>query len=88
MANSKQAEKRVRQAEKSRVRNVMLRSKARTYIKKLRQAIAIKDIKNAKIFYCEVTSIVDGMVSKGLYHKNKAARYKSRLNKQVKNLAV
>ena len=87
MANTKQAKKRVRQAEKHRRHNASMRSMLRTYIKKVTIAIAKGDQKAATASLQEATPVIDGMVNKGIIHKNKAARHKSRLTAHVKKLA-
>ena len=87
MANTLQAKKRARQAEKRRQHNVGLRSMLRTYIKKVVQAIETKDSENAQKAYQEAQPVIDRMVSKGIIHKNKAARHKSRLTAHIKALA-
>lgn len=87
MANTAQAKKRTRQAEKNRVRNVGQRSRLRTFIKKVIVAIDSGDKDQAQIAYKTVVSIIDGAVTKGLIHKNKAARSKSRLNSRVRTMA-
>ena len=87
MANTKQAKKRVRQAEKHRRHNASMRSMLRTYIKKVLAAIATGDQKAAQASLKEATPIIDGMVNKGIIHSNKAARHKSRLSAHIKKLA-
>ncbi|MFZ2314995.1 MAG: 30S ribosomal protein S20 [Gammaproteobacteria bacterium] len=86
MANSKQAKKRVRQAEKNRQHNASMRSMLRTYIKKVVAAIATGDQNNALTAIKEATPVIDRMVNKGIIHKNKAARHKSRLTGHIKNM--
>lgn len=86
MANSKQAKKRVRQAEKSRQNNASMRSMLRTYIKKVIAAIAKGDKKDAQAAYQLATPIIDRMASKGIIHANKAARHKSRLSGHIKDM--
>lgn len=88
MANSAQAKKRARQAEKNRQRNVGQRSAMRTAIKKMLKSIDDGDATQAQAEYRIVTSVIDVATSKGLIHKNKAARHKSRLNAKVKALAA
>ena len=87
MANSPQAKKRARQANVSRVRNASQRSMVRTYIKKVIAAIEAGDKTVATAAYAEMVPVLDRMADKGIFHKNKAARYKSRLSAQVKALA-
>ena len=86
MANSPQAKKRASQGEKRRQHNSSLRSMMRTYLKKVNAAINLKDKKAAQDAYATSMPIVDRMADKGLVHKNKAARYKSRLNAKIKAL--
>ncbi|WP_299595496.1 30S ribosomal protein S20 [uncultured Microbulbifer sp.] len=88
MANSPQAKKRARQNEKRRNHNASLRSMVRTYIKKVVAAIDAGDAEKAKTAYAEAVPVIDRMADKGIIHKNKAARHKSRLNAQVKKLAA
>lgn len=88
MANTKQAKKRVRQSNAARSRNVGMRSKLRTEIKKVRTAIAAKDLEAARKSFKEAVPIIDGMVNKRIIHKNTAARYKSNLNAGIKKLAA
>lgn len=87
MANSASAKKRVRQAAKRRQHNMSLRSKARTYIKKVVTAIEEGDKELATKLYQEMVPVVDSIADKGLFHKNKIARHKSRLNAKIKKMA-
>jgi len=86
MANTKQAKKRVRQSIKRNDRNVSLRSMYRTYIKKVLLAIENKDKKLAEEAIKTAIPVIDKMVNKGIIHKNKAARHKSRLCKKIKTI--
>ena len=88
MANSPQAKKRARQAEKRRNHNASLRSLVRTVIKKVDAAVTSGDAAAAKTAYDNAVPVIDRMADKGILHKNKAARHKSRLNAQVKTLAA
>ncbi len=88
MANSPQSRKRARQNVKRRQHNGSLRSMVRTYIKKVVAAIAAKDVDGAKTAYAAAVPVIDRMADKGIIHKNKAARHKSRLNAQIKALAA
>ena len=88
MANSPQARKRARQAEKRRTHNASLRSLVRTNIKRVIAAIASGDAEQARAAYDQAVPVIDRMADKGIIHKNKAARHKSRLNTQVKALAA
>lgn len=86
MANSPQARKRARQAENRRKTNASQRSMVRTYIKRVNAAIAAGEQTSARKVLDEAVPVIDSMVSKGIMHKNKAARHKSRLNAHVKSL--
>lgn len=86
MANSPQAKKRARQAETHRVRNAGMRSMMRTHVKKVVYAIEAGDKTAAQDAYKAAVPILDSMARKGLVHKNKAARHKSRLNAQIQAL--
>ncbi len=88
MANSPQAKKRARQAEKRRAHNSSLRSLVRTVIKKVSAAVNTGDPVAAKTAYDSAIPVIDRMADKGIIHKNKAARHKSRLNTQVKALSA
>ena len=83
MANSLSARKRARQAEKHRLRNAGQRSHVRTTIKKVLNAIEAGDKSAAEAAFKAAVPAIDRSVSKGLMHRNKAARHKSRLNKHV-----
>ena len=87
MANSKQAAKRAKQAIKHRGANVSLRTTLRTSIKKVQKAISAGDATAAGASLRAETSNIDRIARKGIIHKNKAARHKSRLAAQVKALA-
>ncbi|MCK5697017.1 MAG: 30S ribosomal protein S20 [Gammaproteobacteria bacterium] len=87
MANSPQAKKRARQSIKRRTRNVEKRSEFRTVIKNTVYAIDAGDKETAMSAFKIATPIIDSVVSKGLIHKNKAARHKSRLNARIKALS-
>jgi len=86
VANIKSAKKRVKTSEKSRVRNVEIRSRMRTLIKRVVTAIEGGKKEEAVAAYTEATPLIDGAVNKGIIHKNKAARHKSRLNTKIKAL--
>ena len=88
MANSPQARKRARQGEKRRNHNASLRSLVRTNIKRVVAAIQSGDAEKAKEAYTAAVPVIDRMADKGIIHKNKAARHKSRLNAQVKALSA
>lgn len=87
MANSAQTRKRARQAIKRREHNVSLRSRLRTAIKFVRKAIESGDKSKAQDAFNSSVSTVDSIADKGIIHKNKAARYKSRLSAAIKMIA-
>lgn len=87
MANSPQARKRARQAEKHRQHNASRRSEMRTYIKKVIKLIQAGDKEGATKAYAEAVPVIDRAANKGLVHANKAARHKSRLNAHLKAMA-
>jgi small subunit ribosomal protein S20 len=87
VANTPQARKRVRQSEERRGHNAGFRSMVRTYIKKVIAAIESGDKAKAQEAYDQAVPVIDSMADKGILHKNKAARHKSRLNAKVKALA-
>lgn len=86
MANSPQARKRARQAEVRRRHNASQRSMVRTYIKRVNAAIEGGDQAQAGAALTAAVPVIDAMVSKGIMHRNKAARHKSRLSAKVKLL--
>jgi len=87
VANTVQAKKRARQAEKHRQHNASFRSMVRTAIKRVVAAIETGDKDQAQAAYVAAVPVIDRMADKGIIHKNKAARHKSRLNAQIKELA-
>ena len=80
--------KRVRQNTKLNAANTSLRSKYRTAVKNVEKAVAAKDLAKAKDAFALMQSVVDSVADKGIFHKNKAARDKSRLSARVKALAT
>jgi len=88
LANSAQARKRARQADKNRAHNVALRSRMRTAAKKVINAIESGDKETAVAAFKAAEPVIDGSVSKGLVHKNKAARDKSRMNAKIKAMSA
>jgi small subunit ribosomal protein S20 len=87
MPNHKSAEKRVRQNEKRRLINRSHRSKVRTYIKRLREALDSGKGEDVQAVLPEAISVIDKSVQKGVMHKNAAARYKSRLTVRANQAA-
>lgn len=87
MANTAQARKRARQGEKCRQHNTSLRSAFRTAVKKVKKAIAAGDKTGAATLLRDASSKLDSVAGKGIIHRNKAARNKSRLSAAIKALA-
>ncbi|MBM3395274.1 MAG: 30S ribosomal protein S20 [Betaproteobacteria bacterium] len=87
MANTAQARKRARQAEKRRQHNASLKSEMRTSIKKVRKLIASGDKAGAQAALSASFSTMDSVAGKGVIHRNTTARTKSRLTAAVKALA-
>jgi len=88
MANTKQARKRARQNVARNLHNTSLRSRLKTAIKSVRKAVEAGDKANAAEIFRKATSIIDSIADKGIIHKNKAARSKSRLSAAVKALGT
>ncbi len=88
MANSAQARKRARQADKQRAHNASLRSTLRTAIKRVRQAIEAGDKAAAQGVFQQSVAVIDRIADKKIVHKNKTSRTKSRLSAQIKALAA
>jgi len=86
LANIASAKKRARQAEKHRQHNASLRSMVRTYIKKVYTAIEAGNKTAAEELFAKAQPIIDRMANKGIIHKNKAARHKSRLTAQIQKI--
>jgi small subunit ribosomal protein S20 len=86
LANSAQARKRARQADKRHLRNQSRRSTMRTAVKKVVKLIASGDKEGASEAYKTAVPLIDSTAGQGLISKNKAARHKSRLNAQIKAL--
>lgn len=87
MANIKSAKKRAKQAEKRRMHNMAQRSRMRTTIKKVLNLVDAGDKDAATSAYKDAVPVIDAMVNKGIVHKNKAARHKSRLNARVRAMS-
>lgn len=88
MANIKSAKKRARNAIKNRAHNMSMRSMMRTTVKKVLHAVEAADKTAAVEAFKNAEKVLDRYADKGLIHKNKAARHKSRLNAKVKAIAA
>tara|TARA_B100001093_G_scaffold501046_1_gene552245 strand:- start:96 stop:365 length:270 start_codon:yes stop_codon:yes gene_type:complete len=86
VANSPQAKKRARQADKRREHNTAQRTKMRTYLKKAAHAITTKDQTTAPTACADAIKTLDMAASHNIIHRNKAARLKSRLVAKLKLL--
>ena len=80
--------KRVRQDTKLNAANTSLRSKYRTAVKKVEKAVLTGDKAKATELFAAAQSVLDTIADKGIFHKNKAARHKSRLAAKVKALSA
>ena len=83
MANSPQAKKRARQNERNRIVNKDRRSRIRSFIRKVEEAIAGGDKESAMVALKSAQPELMRGVSKGIFHKNTAARKMSRLSARV-----
>lgn len=86
MANTKSAEKAARQAAEHRVRNVAMRSRMRTAIRKVIDAVTTGKQDAARASYAAAVPLIDTLVNKKVIHRNQADRHKSRLAARVKAL--
>ena len=87
MANTKSAEKAARQAEKHRTHNVALRSRMRSAIRGVTDAITSGKKDEAQKSYVTAVPIIDSLVNKQIVHRNKAARHKSRLAARIRGMS-
>jgi small subunit ribosomal protein S20 len=88
VANIKSAEKRARQTVKRRARNVAARSKLRTAIKNVVNAVNAGNKEEAAAKLKEAGPVIDSAVNKGVIHRNKASRHKSHLNARIKEMSA
>ena len=88
MANHVSALKRARQTETRTAANRANRSRVRTSLRTLRDALAKGDVKVAQEQYRSTVSTLDKGVQKGVLHANTVSRYKSRLNARLKTLVT
>lgn len=87
MANIKSAKKRVIVNRTKAERNKAIRSEVKTSIKKVEAAVAAKDLAAAQAALKVATVTIESACSKGVYHKNNAARKVSRVSKAVNSIA-
>ena len=88
MANIKSAKKRAKQAVVRNARNASQRSMMRTALKKVIKALDAKDKAGAESAYKTAEPLLDRYSSRGLIHKNKANRHKSRITARIKALSA
>jgi len=84
VANIKSAKKRAKQAVVRNLRNASQRSMLRTAVKKVLKALDANDAAGAQAAFATAQPILDRFAARGLIHKNKAARHKSRLSARIK----
>ena len=87
MAKTKSAEKRIRQSEKRRERNIIVKSQVKTAVKKLLLAVESRNLEKSKVSLEKAISVIDKAAAKGVIHKNTASRKISRLTKKVNTLS-
>lgn len=80
--------KRARQDVKLNAANTALRSKFRTVVKNVQKAVVAGDKNKAAEIFKAAQAVIDSVADKGIFHKNKAARHKSRLSAKIKALAA
>ena len=83
MANIKSAKKRIKIAKTRQARNKQVKSMTKMYLKKIEAAVSSKDKTTATTVLNDAIKQIDMACSKGVYHKNNAARKVSRLQKMV-----
>jgi small subunit ribosomal protein S20 len=88
LARNLSAEKSDRQGEKRRLRNKMIKSRARTLAKDFAELVEGKKKEDAQKMLAELSSFLDKAVSKGVYHRNTAARKKSRMSHLLSGLSA
>ena len=86
MANIKSAKKRIGVAEKKRIQNVAVKSEIKTYLKKYKAAIDAGKVEDATTLLNTCQGLLDSAATDNVIHKNKAARQKARLHKQLGNI--
>jgi small subunit ribosomal protein S20 len=80
--------KRARQDVRLNAHNSSLRSRFRTVVKNVQKAVLSGDKSKATELFKDAQHVIDSVADKGIFHKNKAARHKSRLSAKVKALAT
>ena len=88
MANHYSSLKRARQTETKSTVNRANKSRLRTQLRKLKDAVSTGDQLQTKAVFSETVSLIDKSVKKGVIHKNTGSRYKARLSARVKKAAA
>ncbi|AYD40996.1 30S ribosomal protein S20 [Clostridium fermenticellae] len=88
MANIKSAKKRIKVINKKTLQNKIIKSALKTAIKKFLVAVDAKNVEEAKTTFVTAAKSLDMAASKGVIHKNKAARNKSRLASKLNSLGA
>lgn len=83
MPNTKQAKKRLRQSAEKKVRNSAMKTQVRSTLRKFREAMDANNLEEAQKFAQVAGQQLDKFAARGVFHKNKAARTKSRMSKQL-----
>ncbi|MCX8083328.1 MAG: 30S ribosomal protein S20 [Calditerrivibrio sp.] len=83
MAHTASARKRIKQSEKRNLRNRSYKSRMKTYTKKFLEALKSSDLQKVEAAFKEAQSVIDKTASKGVIHKNNAARRVSRLRQKL-----
>jgi small subunit ribosomal protein S20 len=86
LANHPSALKRIRQTEKRRLRNKLYRTRMKTLVKRVKEAIQEKNVEEAAARLQQASQIISKTATKGVIHKRTAARKVSRLTRQVNAL--
>ena len=87
MANIKSAKKRIKVIETKTLRNKMIKSKVKTLVKKVDAAVAAGDKNLAAVALKDAVVAIDKAAAKGVFHKNTAARRKSRYTRLLNGIA-
>ena len=88
MANTKSAEKRIRQSIRKNTRNRMVKSGVKTAVKGILSAVEANDLENAKTLLKNTVPIIDKAAAKGVLHKNTASRKISRITRRINALLL
>ncbi|MBX6377413.1 MAG: 30S ribosomal protein S20 [Clostridia bacterium] len=87
MAHTRSARKRIRLAEKRRLRNKAVRTRIKTAARRFRESLETRDPARVEAAFREVVSVLDRAARKGVIHRNAAARKKARLAR-IRNAAL